>query len=90
MTEVNLVKNKATSDNPQYNAKIYMNDKYLEYHKELRKYPPKDRALTLYSFRVYLASINEWKIINRHRLRPDELIVMERLGIYKLPRKHFY
>jgi hypothetical protein len=54
------------------------------------KYP-----LHLYSFRVYCAHNNIWRLIDRRFLKPDEINIMNKLGIYKpsrteqgIPRYH--
>ena len=60
---------------------------YQEYHKELKrvsKANSKVVPLHLYSFRVYLASINLWKLINRNKLTQEEIDIMNQIGCYRL------
>jgi len=39
-----------------------------------------------YSFHVYLAFNNCWKIILRHKVTPGEILIMKQLSIYKPSR----
>jgi len=62
---------------------------YHQYWEELRKFnlsETKTFPLHLYSFRVYLAHINLWKIINRNKLTLKEIEIMNELGCYRLSR----
>jgi hypothetical protein len=65
-----------------------MRTKYEEYNQEIKRHTNKILPLHLYSFRVYLAYTNNWKILNRQRLAQDEIDVMNQLGIYKPSRRH--
>ena len=42
--------------------------------------------LYLYSKRVYRAYHNAWRLVDRRLLKPDEIEVMKKLGIYKPSR----
>jgi hypothetical protein len=77
-----------TDINKNYSPKTYMKTKYEQYHQELKNHVNKIMPLYLYSFRVYLAYINEWKIINRDLLTKDEIDVMNQLGVYKYPKRY--
>ncbi len=60
---------------------------YHQYWDELRKINYKTTIpLHLFSFRVYLAHLNLWKIINRGKLISEEILVMIQLGCYKKSR----
>jgi hypothetical protein len=58
--------------------------KYLELVKNYNN----DLPLNLYSFRVYLAYKNLWKLINRELITDEENYIMKCLNIYKYPRRY--
>ncbi len=64
------------ANNKSYTAKSYMKIKYEQYRKELKTHVNKIMPLYLYSFRVYLAHMNDRKIINLNLLTQDEIDVM--------------
>ena len=72
----------------KYTAKSYMKTKYDIYHQEIKNHVNKIMPLYLYSFRVYLAYANDWKIINRNLLTEDEIDVMRQLSICKYPKRY--
>jgi hypothetical protein len=43
----------------------------------------------LYTFRVYCAYKNVWRLVNREKLKPDEMQIMISLGCYRPSRKEF-
>jgi hypothetical protein len=70
------------------NKNYLYKEMYKVYCYELNSFKIKNilPPLHYYSFRVYLAYINFWKIILRHKIKPDELNVMLELGCYKPSR----
>jgi hypothetical protein len=59
---------------------------YQQYWDELRKINNNTIPLRLFSFRVYLAHLNLWKIINRKKLTLEEINVMNKIGCCRLSR----
>ena len=76
---------------PMSDNHILKNEKYHKYIEELNKlgytkYNRYNKPLHLYSFYVYLAYTNAWKLINRNKLDDDQIDVMKKLGCYKNTR----
>ena len=63
-----------------------INDRYKEYQREIKTHALKGSPLYLFSFKVFLAYKDEWRMINRMKIRQDEFYCMMKLDIYKLPR----
>ena len=72
----------------QVSQKDLYNEIYIKYCNELNYLKIKNITppLHYFSFRVYLAYHNCWKIILRHKIKLDELNIMIELGCYKPSR----
>lgn len=64
------------------------NQMFINYSDELNYFKMNNitSPLHYFSFRVYLAYHNCWKIILRHKIKPQELNIMLQLECYKPPR----
>jgi hypothetical protein len=76
---------------PKSDVHILKNQIYQNYILELNKlgfYKNNryNKPLHLYSFYVYLAYLNLWKLINRKKLCEDQIDIMKRLNCYKSTR----